>query len=216
MDISTRRDFAAAEDCCRSTSRRKNDARTANVGLSINGNLVRRVAFCQNIGTFVGYRGWHQRAERQGGDGQCRCVWYRPRPARTVLITPACPDPQAARPPHSTETIFIAENFHARRAKSFRAEKSFHDHGPGRPGSRGHRPACSPKGTMPHLSQRHRAVRHIQPWARNTRCAKGRRPVPHDEERASYLLQRVGVTGFEPATSSSRTKRATKLRHTPL
>lgn len=26
---------------------------------------------------------------------------------------------------------------------------------------------------------------------------------------------RVGVTGFEPATSSSRTKRATKLRHTP-
>src|SRR5690554_1984790 len=26
----------------------------------------------------------------------------------------------------------------------------------------------------------------------------------------------VGVTGFEPATSSSRTKRATKLRHTPL
>jgi hypothetical protein len=30
------------------------------------------------------------------------------------------------------------------------------------------------------------------------------------------LLQRVGVTGFEPATSSSRTKRATKLRHTPV
>jgi site-specific DNA recombinase len=26
----------------------------------------------------------------------------------------------------------------------------------------------------------------------------------------------VGVTGFEPATSSSRTKRATKLRHTPM
>ncbi len=26
----------------------------------------------------------------------------------------------------------------------------------------------------------------------------------------------VGVTGFEPATSSSRTKRATKLRHTPI
>jgi hypothetical protein len=25
----------------------------------------------------------------------------------------------------------------------------------------------------------------------------------------------VGVTGFEPATSSSRTKHATKLRHTP-
>ena len=26
----------------------------------------------------------------------------------------------------------------------------------------------------------------------------------------------VGVTGFEPAASSSRTKRATKLRHTPI
>ena len=26
----------------------------------------------------------------------------------------------------------------------------------------------------------------------------------------------VGVTGFEPAASSSRTKRATKLRHTPV
>ena len=26
----------------------------------------------------------------------------------------------------------------------------------------------------------------------------------------------VGVTGFEPATSSSRTTRATKLRHTPM
>ena len=26
----------------------------------------------------------------------------------------------------------------------------------------------------------------------------------------------VGVTGFEPSTSSSRTKRATKLRHTPM
>ena len=32
----------------------------------------------------------------------------------------------------------------------------------------------------------------------------------------SDLHRSVGVTGFEPATSSSRTKRATKLRHTPL
>ena len=29
------------------------------------------------------------------------------------------------------------------------------------------------------------------------------------------LLFTVGVAGFEPTTSSSRTKRATKLRHTP-
>ena len=29
-------------------------------------------------------------------------------------------------------------------------------------------------------------------------------------------LTLVGVTGFEPAASSSRTTRATKLRHTPL
>jgi hypothetical protein len=43
---------------------------------------------------------------------------------------------------------------------------------------------------------------------------KGR--VTATGDTASHLLQRVGVTGFEPATSSSRTKRATKLRHTPL
>ncbi len=29
-------------------------------------------------------------------------------------------------------------------------------------------------------------------------------------------MQPVGVAGFEPTTSSSRTKRATKLRHTPV
>ena len=34
-------------------------------------------------------------------------------------------------------------------------------------------------------------------------------------EQARLLSACVGVTGFEPATSSSRTKRATKLRHTP-
>ncbi len=28
-------------------------------------------------------------------------------------------------------------------------------------------------------------------------------------------IQTVGVAGFEPTASSSRTKRATKLRHTP-
>ena len=31
----------------------------------------------------------------------------------------------------------------------------------------------------------------------------------------SWDITCVGVAGFEPTTSSSRTKRATKLRHTP-
>ena len=35
-------------------------------------------------------------------------------------------------------------------------------------------------------------------------------------EPATSGFQMVGVTGFEPATSASRTLRATKLRHTPL
>src|SRR5699024_9607765 len=39
---------------------------------------------------------------------------------------------------------------------------------------------------------------------------QSRTPVP--VEPAFFL---VGVAGFEPTTSSSRTKRATKLRHTP-
>jgi hypothetical protein len=34
--------------------------------------------------------------------------------------------------------------------------------------------------------------------------------------RFCHLDQAVGVAGFEPTASSSRTKRATKLRHTPL
>jgi hypothetical protein len=39
----------------------------------------------------------------------------------------------------------------------------------------------------------------------------------HTSEAETALIRPfvVGVTGFEPATSSSRTKRATKLRHTP-
>src|SRR6478609_2954252 len=47
------------------------------------------------------------------------------------------------------------------------------------------------------------------------------RIVPSDEVAGSLKLalncgdEMVGVTGFEPAASSSRTKRATKLRHTP-
>ena len=47
------------------------------------------------------------------------------------------------------------------------------------------------------------------------------RLLPHSTQKGeklsflSLLCSFVGVTGFEPATSSSRTKRATKLRHTP-
>ncbi len=34
-------------------------------------------------------------------------------------------------------------------------------------------------------------------------------------QAADLAIWRVGVAGFEPTASSSRTKRATKLRHTP-
>ena len=34
-------------------------------------------------------------------------------------------------------------------------------------------------------------------------------------KRFELPLYRIGVTGFEPATSSSRTKRSTKLSYTP-
>jgi hypothetical protein len=37
----------------------------------------------------------------------------------------------------------------------------------------------------------------------------------HSSLMVAMALYLVGVTGFEPATSSSRTKRAAKLRHTP-
>ena len=40
--------------------------------------------------------------------------------------------------------------------------------------------------------------------------------IPNPETLTTSDLQLVGVTGFEPATSWSRTKRATKLRYTPL
>ena len=36
-----------------------------------------------------------------------------------------------------------------------------------------------------------------------------------DHDVGLSAMQLVGVAGFEPTTSSSRTKRATKLRHTP-
>lgn len=38
---------------------------------------------------------------------------------------------------------------------------------------------------------------------------------PRTMSGASRIKPVVGVTGFEPAASSSRTTRATKLRHTP-
>ena len=46
-----------------------------------------------------------------------------------------------------------------------------------------------------------------------------REPRGYDEAAEPYgpaALARVGVAGFEPTASSSRTKRATKLRHTPV
>jgi hypothetical protein len=61
------------------------------------------------------------------------------------------------------------------------------------------------------LSERSEARRlHLVP--RNSPETAEALPVIHREGP----LSSVGVTGFEPATSSSRTKRATKLRHTPL
>jgi hypothetical protein len=55
----------------------------------------------------------------------------------------------------------------------------------------------------------------------------GKKPtgVPEDSNGGPGLMAgttvelvklRVGVAGFEPTTSSSRTKRATKLRYTPM
>src|SRR6476469_2254182 len=40
--------------------------------------------------------------------------------------------------------------------------------------------------------------------------------VEGDVLALNQALRMVGVTGFDPATSSSRTKRATKLRRTPV
>ena len=40
--------------------------------------------------------------------------------------------------------------------------------------------------------------------------------TPNGKIRHIYLIVSVGVRGFEPPTFSSRTRRATGLRHTPL
>ena len=56
---------------------------------------------------------------------------------------------------------------------------------------------------------------------RNVALPRARRQSARTDAGSSPTIIRVpthtvGVTGFEPATSSSRTTRATKLRHTPL
>ena len=47
-------------------------------------------------------------------------------------------------------------------------------------------------------------------WENEIRAA-----LPVGETDPDLWLCSVGVAGFEPTTSSSRTKRATKLRYTP-
>ena len=58
----------------------------------------------------------------------------------------------------------------------------------------------------------------------STRCCTSQlyAPIPTWKQHSNSTTQpadlaiwRVGVAGFEPTASSSRTKRATKLRHTP-
>jgi hypothetical protein len=60
--------------------------------------------------------------------------------------------------------------------------------------------------------QRHTGIPPSNSLHRSS-CTNGRGPV---RSSRTGPLTCVGVTGFEPATSSSRTKRATKLRHTPM
>jgi hypothetical protein len=55
-------------------------------------------------------------------------------------------------------------------------------------------------------------VRWLTPEEAHQQRTEAKRPLPLDGKRP---LTWVGVAGFEPAASSSRTKRATKLRHTP-
>ncbi len=42
------------------------------------------------------------------------------------------------------------------------------------------------------------------------------RPTASKKGRQNRPLLRIGMTGFEPAAPSSRTKCATKLRHIPI
>ena len=47
-------------------------------------------------------------------------------------------------------------------------------------------------------------------------AADVKNPRPDNLAEGSNMKQLVGLTGFEPAASSSRTRRATKLRHSPM
>ena len=45
---------------------------------------------------------------------------------------------------------------------------------------------------------------------------KQRKPKCEKESKIKTIHRKVGLAGFEPAASSSRTRRATKLRYSPL
>ena len=63
----------------------------------------------------------------------------------------------------------------------------------------------------PRRSQHELAVLRMRLGCTTAKAALTRSIIP---SQSGFPL--VGVTGFEPATSSSRTMRATKLRHTPI
>ena len=58
-------------------------------------------------------------------------------------------------------------------------------------------------------------ARSLQPAADQLRTGTKEGPEPDNRSGPLPANTRVGVAGFEPTTSSSRTKHATKLRHTP-
>ncbi len=72
----------------------------------------------------------------------------------------------------------------------------------------------SPGCARPALVHRRRRW-HYGPRGSDRSPIRKRALIVFDRSEPSSALTRVGVAGFEPTTSSSRTKRATKLRHTP-
>ena len=82
------------------------------------------------------------------------------------------------------------------------------------------RPLAAGRGPTTSYDRGHASLWRHSPGisATNTsRRAAGPNPPLVGSAHSDVLRHHmVGVTGFEPATSSSRTKRATKLRHTPL